>query len=151
MAKNNPTQLGQYIDAILNAAIAGTGHQLQKPPISATIKIAMEPSSTKGTCNTSDVPRDRSNGFDFDSASRRVVFFGNCIPNAAGHKIAVSYRFWNDASPDPGGDPCHNTCTAPQACDPQSAMCICPQNCGGVCTGNTTCNAVTCACDPGIG
>jgi hypothetical protein len=151
VAKNDPTQLGQYIDAILNAAIAGTGHQLARPPISATIKVAMETGSTKGTCTTSDVPRDRSNGFDFDSATRKIVFFGNCIPNAAGHKIAVSYRFWNDGSPDPGGDPCNHTCTAPQACDPTSAMCVCPPMCGNVCTGNTTCNMDTCACDPGIG
>jgi hypothetical protein len=30
-------------------------------------------------------------------------------------------------------------------------MCICPANCGGACTGTTTCNIATCACDPGIG
>jgi hypothetical protein len=151
VAKNNPAQLGLYIDAILNAAIAGTGHPLARPPISATIKVAMEAGSTKGTCNTADVPRDRTNGFDFDSASRRINFFGNCIPNAAGHKIAVSYRFWNDGSPDPGGDPCNHTCTAPQACDPTNATCYCPMNCGGACTGNSTCNPTTCGCDPGIG
>jgi hypothetical protein len=144
-------QLASYIDAILAAAIAGTGHQLQRPPISATIKVAMEPNSTRGMCNTSDVPRDRTNGWDFDAATRRIVFLGNCIPNAAGRKIAVSYRFWVDGSPDPGGDPCNNTCTAPKACDPGSAMCICPTNCGGACTGTTTCDMASCACVPGIG
>jgi len=151
VAINNAAQLGVYIDAILAAAIGGTGHQLQKPPISATIKVAMEPNSTRGVCDTNNVPRDRTNGWDFDAASRRIVFYGNCIPNAVGKKIAVSYRFWNDGSPDPGGDPCNNTCIAPNACDPTSAMCVCPSNCGGACTGTTVCEPISCTCVPGIG
>ena len=111
----------------------------------------MEPSSTIGACPWSNVPRDTMNGWDFDAATRRINFFGACIPNAPGKKIAVSYRFWNDASPDPGGDPCNNMCTAPNACDPSSAMCVCPANCGNACTGNTKCDMSSCSCVPGIG
>jgi hypothetical protein len=103
-----------------------------------------------GACNTADIPRDRANGFDFDSASRRIVFYGSCLPNAAGKQIAVSYRFWQDNSPDPGGDPCGGTCMAPQACDPGTKTCVCPQNCGGVCGAGTVCDTSTCACVPGI-
>lgn len=152
----NPTAAQQaqqqaVIDAIMSAVIGSTGHQLQKPPISATIKVAIEANGTRGPCNTADIPRDRMNGFDFDAASRRLVFYGNCIPSASGKKVAVSYRFWVDGSPDPGGDPCNNTCTAPKACDPGSAMCVCPTNCGGACTGTTTCDMASCTCVPGIG
>jgi hypothetical protein len=125
VAQTGSAQLAATIDAILAAAINGTGHQLLKPPISSTIKIAIETGGTKGACNTADVPRDRTNGFDFDSASRRIVFFGNCIPSAAGKKVAVSYQYWIDATPDPNG--------------------ICPSDCGG-CPANKTCDTNTCEC-----
>jgi hypothetical protein len=149
----NPSaqQLAQQeatIDAILTAVIGGTGTQLQRPPISATIKVAI--ASTRGACNTADVPRDRTNGWDIDPATRRIVFFGNCIPSAAGVQVAVSYKYWNDASPDPNGDACGGTCVAPLVCDPGQRACVCPANCGGCGTG-FTCNQATCACEPDIG
>ena len=143
-------QLAATIDAILASAIGGTGHQLLKPPISSTIKIAIETGGTKGACTTADVPRDRSNGYDFDSASRRVVFFGNCIPSAAGKKVAVSYRYWLDATPDPNGDPCGGACTGGKVCDPSTKSCICPSMCGGMCLAGTICDLNTCTCGPGI-
>lgn len=148
----NPTaaeqqQQANTIDAILSAVIGGTGTQLQRPPISATIKVAV--ATTRGTCNAADVPRDRSNGWDIDPATRRIVFFGNCIPSAAGVQVAVSYKYWNDGSPDPGGDPCGSTCQAPLVCDPTTKSCVCPANCGG-CGAGLTCNVSTCACEPTI-
>lgn len=149
----NPTaqqtaQQAATIDAILTAVIGGTGTQLQRPPISATIKVAI--ASTRGTCNTADVPRDRTNGWDIDAATRRMVFFGNCIPSAAGVQVAVSYKYWNDASPDPNGDACGGTCVAPLVCDPGQHSCVCPMDCGG-CGAGFHCNSVSCACDPDIG
>jgi hypothetical protein len=140
-------QQANTIDAIVSAVIGGTGTQLQRPPISATIKVAV--ATTRGTCNAADVPRDRTNGWDIDPATRRIVFFGNCIPSAAGVKVAVSYKYWNDGSPDPGGDPCGSTCTAPMACDPTQKTCVCPANCGG-CSAGLVCNIPTCTCEPGI-
>jgi hypothetical protein len=140
-------QQANTIDAILSAVIGGTGTQLQRPPISATIKVAV--ASTRGACNTSDVPRDRANGWDIDPATRRLVFFGNCIPSAAGVQVAVSYKYWNDASPDPGGDPCGATCVAPLVCDPNARSCICPANCGG-CASGLTCKVASCTCEPEI-
>lgn len=148
----NPTaaqqqQQANTIDAILSAVIGGTGTQLQRPPISATIKVAV--ASTRGTCNAADVPRDRTNGWDIDPATRRIVFFGNCIPSAAGIQVAVSYKYWNDGSPDPAGDPCGSTCVAPLVCDPTTKSCVCPMNCGG-CGAGLTCNVSTCSCEPSI-
>ncbi len=145
---NNP-QLANTLDAILSAAIAGTGRLLSRPPISATIKVAIETGGTVGACNTDNVPRDRTNGFDFDSATRRVSFFGSCRPNGAGKKIAISYRYWNDGSPDPGGDPCNNACQAPKVCDPNSLQCVCPSDCGG-CAQGLVCDVVSCTCGPEI-
>lgn len=141
------TQQANTIDAILSAVIGGTGTQLQRPPISATIKVAV--ATTRGMCNASDVPRDRTNGWDIDPATRRIVFFGNCIPSGAGVQVAVSYKYWNDGSPDPGGDPCGSTCVAPLVCDPGQRSCVCPMNCGG-CGAGLTCNVGTCSCEPTI-
>lgn len=142
-------QLAATIDAILAAAIGGTGHQLAKPPIAATIKVAMETGQTRNTCNTADVPRDRTNGWDIDAATRRIVFYGNCIPKATGVKIAVSYKSWNDGSPNPNGDPCGATCQAPLVCDPNQRTCVCPADCGG-CAAGFSCTKATCTCDPTI-
>ena len=144
-------QLENYINAILSAAIGGAGYPLQKAPISSTIKVAIETGGTRGTCNTADVPRSRSNGFDYDSVARKIAFFGNCLPSATGKKIAVSYRYWIENSPDANGDPCGAMCIAPLACDPGTKSCICPANCGNACTGATpTCNQSSCTCSGDI-
>ncbi len=149
VAQSGSPQLAATLDAILSAAIAGTGHLLQRPPISATLKIAIETGGTVGACATADVPRDRTSGFDFDSATRKVVFFGACRPAGAGKKVAVSYRYWNDATPDPAGDPCGNRCVDPFQCNPSTGQCECKPACGG-CSPGLVCDMVTCACGPGI-
>ena len=88
------------------------------------------------------MPRDRTHGFDFDSASRRIVFYGNCIPNGAGKKVAVSYKYWLDGSPDPNG--C--SCPSPKVCGPGNT-CLCPTNCGGVCAApKPVCDMSSCTC-----
>ncbi|MHB8876828.1 MAG: hypothetical protein ACYC8T_24290, partial [Myxococcaceae bacterium] len=145
VAQSGSPQLANTLDAILSAAIAGTGHQLQRPPLSATIKIAIEAGGTTGACNVADVPRDRANGFDYDSASRRVVFFGTCRPAGSGKKVAVSYKFWNDATPDPAGDPCGNRCADPYMCNPATGQCVCKPDCGG-CSAGLTCELSSCTC-----
>lgn len=137
------------IDAILSAAIGGTGRQLNRPPISATIKVAIATGGTAGACNTADVPRSRQNGWDIDSATRRIVFYGTCRPTM-GTRVAVSYRYWIDNSPDANGDPCGATCVAPFVCDPNSRSCVCAPNCGNTCGTGLTCRQATCACEPGI-
>lgn len=143
-------QQANTIDAIVSAAIGGTGHQLTRPPINATIKVAIEPNGTRGTCFVNDVPRDRNNGWDIDSATRRMVFYGNCIPKQAGIKVAVSYKYWNDNSPDVSGDPCGGMCVAPYVCEPGTKACVCAPNCGGVCGAGFKCAPSSCSCEPEI-
>ncbi|MBM4781575.1 MAG: hypothetical protein GQE15_28195 [Archangiaceae bacterium] len=137
------------IDAILSAAIGGTGRQLNRPPISPTIKVAIEANRTAGACNTANVPRSRTDGWDIDSATRRIVFYGTCRPQM-GAKVAVSYRYWIDNSPDANGDPCGGTCVAPFMCDPNSRSCVCSPNCGNTCGAMLTCKQATCTCEPSI-
>lgn len=137
------------IDAILSAAIGGTGRQLNRPPISATIKVAVEMGRTVGACNNADVPRSRQNGWDIDPATRRIVFYGTCRPQM-GASVAVSYRYWIDNSPDANGDPCGATCVAPFVCDPNSRSCVCAPNCGNTCSAGLTCRQATCTCEPSI-
>ncbi|MGV3621560.1 MAG: hypothetical protein ACO1OB_12120 [Archangium sp.] len=149
----NPTmqqrqQQSDTIDAILNAVIGGTGTQLQRPPISATIKVAV--SATQGTCNLADVPRSRTAGWDIDAATRRIVFFGACIPANNQAKVAVSYKYWNENSPNADGDACGGTCQAPQVCDPNQRSCVCAANCGG-CGAGLICEPTSCQCIPDIG
>lgn len=144
-AQPNDPATASTLDAILNVAIAGTGHTLMKAPISSTIKVSMEPDSTLGPCNTVDVPRDRSNGFDFDAATRKLFFFGNCRPNAPGKHVAVSYRYWIEKSPNPDGDACNNQCSELMQCAGDPGQCVCLPDCGG-CPSSLTCDAATCVC-----
>ncbi len=137
------------IDAILSAAIGSTGRQLNRPPISATIKVAIEMGRTVGACTTADVPRSRQNGWDIDSATRRIVFFGTCRPQQ-GARVAVSYRYWIDNTQDPNGDPCGGICAEPFICDATSRSCVCAPNCAGTCGSGLTCKPSTCTCEPTI-
>ncbi len=141
-------QQAATIDAILTAVIGGTGTQLQRPPISATIKVAIE--ATRGACAMNDVPRSRTNGWDIDAATRRIVFFGDCIPANNTTKVAVSYKYWNENSPNADGDACGGTCVAPQVCDPNQRTCVCAPNCGG-CGAGLSCEPNSCQCIPEIG
>ncbi|MBL9038546.1 MAG: hypothetical protein JNG84_08550 [Archangium sp.] len=149
IAQSGSPQLTATLDAIMTAVIARTGHQLHRPPIASTIKVAIEPAGTVGVCTTSDVPRSRASGYDFDAATRKMVFFGDCRPKTAGTKVAVSYRYWVDASPDPNGDPCRGQCAAPLVCQASSGSCVCAADCGG-CTGGLICDPSICTCVPDV-
>jgi hypothetical protein len=69
------------------AAVAGTSSpfRLDRSPITSTIKVRV-----RGV----DVPRSRSDGFDYDPASRSIVFFGNTHRPRVGDQVVVSYRVW---------------------------------------------------------
>ena len=150
---------------VTSAAGQATSTKLKKPPIAASLKVAV--SATMGACsNKADVPRSRTDGFDFDGAAQTLVFYGNCRPTA-GAEIAVSYRYWEDltaANPtyrDPLtctpplvvnalGDACICTdcggCDGALACNRTNCECICPSDCNGGCTGNLSCDPDTCSC-----
>ncbi|HEY3546756.1 MAG TPA: adventurous gliding motility lipoprotein CglD [Propionicimonas sp.] len=141
-------KIAAVVELIIEAAIGqASPFKLTKPPVSATIKVATD-STTVGACNANDIPRSRVNGFDYDGANRALKFYGNCRPNQDGKRISVSYRYWNDRTPDPDGGsvPCGGPCPAPLYCDTTSNKCVCPLNCDGTCGGKTSCNTTTCAC-----
>lgn len=122
------------IQAILNAAAAGVSpYSTQKPPIASTIKVALDQDSlaSGSTCNADDLPRDRTNGFDFDGLTGRILFFGSCRPQVPNKNGAVSYRYWIDLTSNPNGnpDPC-GQCTPPFVCDRTVNKCVCPADCG---------------------
>ena len=68
-------------------AIAGASSQfkLSRTPITSTIKV---------TIGSRDVPRSRTDGFDYDPASKSVVFFGNNYRPRIGDQVFISYRIW---------------------------------------------------------
>lgn len=127
--------LDPTITAILNAAIAGVSpYSLKKSPIASTLKVAMDPSAFApgAVCNANDLPRDRTNGFDFDGLNQRILFFGACRPTTPNKSAAVSYRYWTDLTSNPNGnpDPC-GSCSPPLVCDKEQNKCVCPADCGG--------------------
>lgn len=90
-------------------AIAGATSQyiLDRTPITSTIKIRV-----RGM----DVPRSRSEGFDYDSVFRAIVFYGDRYRPRSGDEVVASYRVWQ---PCPrSGATCVSDldCCAPTAC-----------------------------------
>lgn len=152
--------VAQSMTAIVNSTIAAAGYKMQKPPIGASVKVAVDRAHDPAACvNLDDVPRSRDAGFDFDGVNRTISLFGGCRPPMDGGVTegAVSYRYWIDMSPQPGG-PCSgdpnfdpnapNLCKGRRVCNPTSSICECAAACGG-CGAGTQCNPTTCSCDPG--
>src|SRR5690606_38912097 len=104
------------IEAIIDAAIADVSpYHLGQDAISASGKVALAAGSTVGACNVEDVPRSRTNGFDYDPRNRTVQFFGDCRPVVVGSTIAISYRTWQEAVPEPDV-PCVCDCPGNNVC-----------------------------------
>ncbi|MBI5545420.1 MAG: hypothetical protein HY901_16160 [Deltaproteobacteria bacterium] len=128
-----------FIQQIITAAIGNaTPTRLSKPPISASIKVAASQVAGPG-CDKNDMPHSRTHGFDYDGASKSLVFYGDCRPTA-NQTVAVSYRYWVEQAPA-----CSPPCTAPQVCDPVTGRCVCPNDCGG-CAAGKVCDPATCTC-----
>ena len=72
---------------IIAYAVAGASSQykLTRSPITHTIKV-----NVGGV----DVPRSRNQGFDYDQASRSIVFFGSMYRPKLGAQVYISYRVW---------------------------------------------------------
>jgi hypothetical protein len=149
-AINDPASIAATIDAIVDALIADASpYLLARDAISASVKVSMQEGSTLGRCNTSDVPRSRTDGFDYDARTRTVSFFGSCRPVVDGAVIAVSYRTWQPAPPVVD-EPCTCACGGGFAClDDGGALCGC------LCVADLTCAAgfsfsrdsCSCVCD----
>ncbi|MBL8924057.1 MAG: VWA domain-containing protein [Myxococcaceae bacterium] len=144
---------------IVTSAIAAAGYRMQKPPIGASVKVAMANVVDMALCNPNDLPRSRANGFDFDGINRTLSFFGACRPAGMMNRAAVSYRYWIDVTPQPGGNPppCVNDpnydptdgdfCRGRLACNRTTGVCECPQDCGGNGPPGTICNTNPQVCD----
>jgi hypothetical protein len=140
------------VQNIVTSAIAAAGYRMQKPPIGASVKVAMANVIDMANCNPNDLPRSRANGFDFDGVNRTLSFFGACRPAGAMNRAAVSYRYWIDTTPQRGGNPppCVNDpyydsmdpdfCRGRLSCNRTTQRCECPQDCGGNGPPGTICN-----------
>jgi hypothetical protein len=152
------------MDAIIADAIGNAGYKTIKPPIGASIKVAVDNVNNPAVCTASgNIPRSTVNGFDFDGSARTISFFGACRPANQSAKAAVSYQYWVNAVSDPnGGVPCEDDpnysptepdhCTGPTlGCNDTGNQCVCKPNCGGTCGTGTQCEMTTCTCEPIIG
>ncbi len=69
------------------AAVAGASSQfaLTRSPITSTIRVRV-----RGMM----VPRSRNEGFDYDAATRSVIFYGRMFRPLRGDEVVISYRVW---------------------------------------------------------
>jgi hypothetical protein len=152
------------MDAIIADAIGNAGYKTLKPPIGASIKVAVDRVSNPGACSANNnIPRSTVNGFDFDGSARTINFFGACRPADQSAQAAVSYQYWiNDVSDPNGGVPCEDDpnysptepdhCAGPTlGCNTAGTQCVCNPNCGGACGSGTACDMNTCTCEVIIG
>ena len=163
------TSIQTTINTIVDSVIASTGYRTLKPPIGASVRVALEAVQDPANCSANDLPRSRTNGFDVDGVSQALAFYGACRPASAGAtKAAVSYRYWSDLTLNKDGNPppCaadtayHDPsdpdfCRGNLACNRQTNLCECPSDCGGggapgaVCNTNRDVCSFSCASDCG--
>ncbi|MBK7858687.1 MAG: VWA domain-containing protein [Archangiaceae bacterium] len=158
-AINDNTSIATSTSQIISSTIGAAGYRMQKPPIGASVKVAMSDVQNV-SCNKNDIPRSRTDGFDFDGVNRTLSFFGACRPGTGMVSAAVSYRYWVDTTPNPGGNPppCSmdttyydptdpDFCRGKLACNLMTNLCECPANCGGTPPAGKVCNPNRAVCD----
>ncbi len=159
-AINDGASIAAAINAIVNSTISSAGYRMQKPPIGASVKVALSAVQDPTHCNKDDLPRSTVNGFDFSGVNRTISLFGACRPGLAVVNAAVSYRYWADTTPNPGGNP--PPCSADSAYDPTEAdfckgrlacnltnqQCECPADCGGAVPVGKVCDTNKLVCEP---
>ncbi|MBX5482859.1 MAG: VWA domain-containing protein [Myxococcaceae bacterium] len=165
---NDPggTSIATTINTIVDSAIAAAGYKTQKPPIGASVKVAMDAVLDGANCNKNDLPRSRINGFDVDGKAGTISFFGACRPATNNTPAAVSYRYWIDNTPSPNGNPppCSQDtstingqpvydptdpdhCRGNLVCNLTTNLCECPADCGGNPPPGMVCNPNKQVCD----
>ncbi len=155
-----PADITNAVGLIVNSAISSAGYRMQKPPIGASVKVAMDSVTDGVACNKNDIRRSRTDGFDFDGINRSLSFFGACRPGTSASSAAVSYRYWVDSTPNPGGNPppCSTDttnydptdpdfCRGRLACDRTTNTCECPADCGGNPPPGKVCDPNKLVCD----
>ncbi len=89
-------QQSTTINAIVGTAIGAAGRPLSNPPTASSIRVAA--TATRGTCELASIPHDRTNGWDIDPTTGKIVFYGNCIPTSSA-TVMVQYQSWVDNTP----------------------------------------------------
>ena len=155
------TSIQNTIGSIMDSVIASTGYRTLKPPIGASVRVAVEAVQDAAQCNANDLPRSRTNGFDVDGISQALAFYGACRPaNAGVTTAAISYRYWSDLTRNTEGSPppCSTDtgyydpadpdfCKGHLSCNRQTNRCDCPSDCGGDGPPGTVCNTHKDVCD----
>ncbi|MBJ6761414.1 VWA domain-containing protein [Myxococcaceae bacterium JPH2] len=149
------TSITNTINAIVDSVIASVGYKTLKPPIGASMKVAVAEVANATTCPTiGDIPRSRVNGFDVDGINGTVSFYGACRPKTPGTtQSAVSYRYWVDRTTGTDGNPppCSSDtgyydpsqadfCKGPLVCNRATDKCECPADCGTTGSPGQVCN-----------
>jgi hypothetical protein len=132
IARATPADVAAAMRRIVDTVVgASSPYRLEQQPITSTLKVRVR---------NRDVPRSRSDGFDYDQASNAVVFRGATYRPAMGDEVVISYRVWQ---PCPGlGAACSaaGECCAPEVC--VLARCAPPcMRLGATCTRDTECCA----------
>jgi hypothetical protein len=155
------TSIQGAINTIVDSVIASTGYRTLKPPIGASVRVALESVQNPAACSANDLPRSRTNGFDVDGISQALSFYGACRPASAGAtKAAISYRYWSDLTPNKDGNPppcstdtgyydpaAPDFCKGNLSCNRQTNRCECPSDCGGGGAPGEVCNTSRDVCD----
>ncbi|MBL8683509.1 MAG: VWA domain-containing protein [Myxococcales bacterium] len=114
-------------------AIAGASSQfrLTSTPITSTLKV-----SVRGM----NVPRSRANGFDYDSASNAIVFYGTTYRPRSGDEVVISYRIWQPCPSTGGACTTDAQCCLPHVCRMGRCLTPCVMT-AGTCVDNADCCA----------
>ncbi len=145
--------MGQVVQDIIRAG-AGIASQIEltQPPISSTIRVVVA-DENQSFVGQPDVPRNLHNGFDYafelDVANsvvkHKIVFYGTARP-PPNRELMISYRTWQDGSPQPGGPLCE--CPDGQICNGDDNECEVDPECGGGCPEDMVCNPNVGMCQP---
>ncbi|HEX8536604.1 MAG TPA: adventurous gliding motility lipoprotein CglD, partial [Cystobacter sp.] len=148
------TRIPATINAIMDSVIGSAGYKTLKPPIGASVRVALAKVRDSSKCNPSDLPRSRTDGFDVDGRGQALSFYGACRPPETGStQGAISYRYWSDLTTNTEGNqpPCYGDtgyydstqadfCKGKLVCNRQTNKCECPADCGGGGSPGQVCN-----------
>jgi hypothetical protein len=92
-----PASIQTSINSIMDSVIGSGGYRTLKPPIGASVRVALAQVRDPSKCLARDLPRSRTDGFDVDGRSQALSFYGACRPPETGTtRGAISYRYWSD-------------------------------------------------------
>lgn len=137
--------MNQNLENVARAANGvASSYALSAQPASATLKVAI--GQAGGARRV--LSRSRTDGFDYDAAQNKIIFYGASAPRA-GEEIVVAYRRWDYAgnpdrptpAPDaPTPDEGCDRCPGDTSCRPDSDFVECQVGCGDqICTGTDVC------------